>query len=119
MKKLEPYFKLAPGAKMARKHRPAWARFGANKWDSNKSVWWRMQNGRCFYCDEPFERAQGSAHGPMLASWEHLLPESEGGTWDPFNVVLAHQRCNQLRDRMSVDEYMALLGQPQNKFRWY
>ena len=52
------------------------------------------QNWRCCYCGgvmTDFER------GPALATREHLLPHSQGGTWAAANTVAACLSCNRVR----------------------
>jgi hypothetical protein len=45
--------------------------------------------GICYVCNKPVARA--------VASREHILPESLGGTNDPSNLTLSHKKCNNKR----------------------
>lgn len=83
----------------------------------------QAQGGLCFWCG--FEVAFGldaaltlaQAEAPhrtiyqqkaaakkMLASFEHLIPESQGGGITIANGACACAQCNQQRDKMSIDD---------------
>lgn len=34
---------------------------------------------------------------PFCATFDHIEPVSQRGTWDPENLLLAHQDCNNRR----------------------
>jgi 5-methylcytosine-specific restriction endonuclease McrA len=52
------------------------------------------QNWRCCYCGN---RMDGSGCEPNAPTFEHVIPRSLGGTDDEDNLVIACQRCNELR----------------------
>lgn len=47
----------------------------------------------CQYCGEPVDPNLNGRH-PMMASLDHIIPISKGGTHEPRNVQLVHFRCN-------------------------
>lgn len=60
-----------------------------------------IQGGRCFFC--------GGLIGTK-ATFDHLIPQSYGGADVVGNVVLAHRRCNQLKnDRLPFVAELDLL----------
>lgn len=50
----------------------------------------------CWLCDEPIEHGLRRWH-PRGPSMDHVLPRSEGGTWDRANLRPAHYGCNSRR----------------------
>lgn len=67
------------------------------------------QDGLCCWCLEPMEFvlpafASGDIAEPLVATWEHIVPISRGGSeTSRSNRVLAHFRCNVQRGNdMSV-----------------
>lgn len=64
---------------------------------------YRRDGGICHYCHHTVEWDQ--------ASREHLIPLSEGvDRWDMNNIVLAHKRCNNLKDIMKRSEFAVLFS---------
>lgn len=51
----------------------------------------------CHWCGEK-TKLGGRDQSPFRRSLDHLTPRSRGGTNDVDNLVLAHRRCNYLRD---------------------
>jgi 5-methylcytosine-specific restriction endonuclease McrA len=47
------------------------------------------QQGLCWLCDRPMRVTD--------ATWDHIIPRSHGGSWDPSNLKLAHESCNRIR----------------------
>ncbi len=61
-----------------------------------KLFFWRLQDGRCYLrACEGCKRADGKMgrRGPRRATWEHVLPRSQGGAL-AFNSLLACSECN-------------------------
>lgn len=55
------------------------------------------QHGLCYYCGEPMLLAkvpEGMRQPSTLATLDHLIPRSRGGTFCNNNVVAACKRCN-------------------------
>ena len=50
----------------------------------------------CWLCDQPVDKALKSRH-PLMASYDHVIPTSLGGSDEPDNLRLAHLRCNVAR----------------------
>lgn len=58
------------------------------------------QRGLCCICGElmTLERPHCIPPPPPdFATFEHVIPRSEGGTWDWSNIKLSHYRCNRAR----------------------
>jgi hypothetical protein len=69
------------------------------------------QNGRCWLCGLPMtmKRAlRGDNGGPQFATFDHIKPQSKGGTWHASNLKLAHQRCNSGRGNQDADKFWLL-----------
>lgn len=61
------------------------------------------QGGLCYYCKEPMVAATpDTVETPNMVTAEHLLPQSQGGATNEFNIVAACLRCN--NDRGDRDE---------------
>lgn len=65
--------------------------------------WWR-----CVHCRRRVSSILRFPH-PRSASFEHLVPVSDGGTDDPANLALAHLACN-LRRGVGGIVQLALVG---------
>lgn len=61
-------------------------------------------NGRCYYCGCQTKRMGTYREGmecSVMATRDHVIPISKGGTHEPENIVLACQACNtKKRDKM-------------------
>jgi len=92
--------KAGPSAieKMAKKERSRYKRF-QNRCNQLDSIIIR-RGMNCFYC--------GIRLHPMEMTIEHLIAISNGGTWRPENLYLAHQLCNSLAGNMSLNDKMHL-----------
>lgn len=55
--------------------------------------------GVCHYCKCETILPEGidNPYNDNLATREHIVPRSKGGTWDMFNLVLACRACNGAR----------------------
>jgi len=77
----------------------------------NRERLFAEQRGLCYYCGEPMLLAkigQGQAQPPRLATLDHIIPRSLGGTNAPtMNCVAACRQCNQ--ERGTQDARMFLL----------
>lgn len=66
------------------------------------------QDKRCCYCKREM-LANSFNHDPsadvrgQCISIEHIIPRSQGGTNDPYNLELACQRCNSMRGSLDHD----------------
>lgn len=58
----------------------------------------------CWYCGKPFEE-----RGKRSISIEHLIPKASGiEKWAPWNLVVAHRKCNGRAANRPVREKFAL-----------
>lgn len=57
------------------------------------------QQGLCWLCDKPMDL--------QASTWDHVIPKSAGGTWDPSNLKLAHSKCNGLRRSIPAEQARA------------
>lgn len=62
----------------------------------SKRDWFNAQQGFCWLCGTPM-RFKYAARDPGCATFDHLIPVREGGTWRADNLLLAHQDCNSRR----------------------
>lgn len=53
------------------------------------------QKGLCWLCGEPMLL---DGRSPKFASFDHVIPKSEGGTTYHTNLKLAHRKCNSARN---------------------
>lgn len=67
---------------------------------------YEKQAGMCHWCDGlmSMDRKRVTPNGRVkdnsgFATFEHLIPKSNGGTFDRKNIVLAHGGCNNKRAR--------------------
>lgn len=57
----------------------------------------------CTYCG--VEVVIGAPGGDRLATIDHKVPLSRGGSWKRFNLTCACRRCNGEKADMTVEEY--------------
>ena len=69
------------------------------------------QHGLCWLCGTQMvlEFENGN---PWCATYDHLLPLSHNGTWEPENLLLAHQDCN---NRRANNRHVVRLTPPQTE----
>lgn len=58
---------------------------------------YKKQKGLCWICSERMAISPQSAGGPRYATFDHIVPKSEGGVNAQSNLMLAHKRCNVAR----------------------
>ncbi len=63
------------------------------------------QDGCCHYCGRPMTLDRGN----RMATLDHVLPLSRGGTHDPDNLVAACYRCNQWKGDEDGETFIARL----------
>lgn len=76
------------------------------------STVWARHGGRCAYCGtQVLAPASDNSLGghPHLATIDHKLLRSQGGSRRNVNVVLACQRCNVLRGNMAYQDWLKLI----------
>lgn len=61
--------------------------------DVSRSEIFERDQWVCRICRGPVDRSLPPRH-PLAASLDHIIPLAKGGTHEPANVQLAHQRCN-------------------------
>ena len=74
------------------------------------SVLWLEQDGKCYLCGgqmNPVAVLLGRPRDPLMASIEHRIPISRGGTHDRDNVSLAHFVCNMEKGARTLEEFTA------------
>lgn len=62
-----------------------------SKWD-----WFKEQHGFCWLCGMPMT-FKYDRNDRLCATFGHIIPVTEGGTWAPQNLLLAHQDCHSRR----------------------
>jgi 5-methylcytosine-specific restriction endonuclease McrA len=75
------------------------------------------QKGRCIYCERELRLSSDPPDGRTpLATLEHLVPQSKGGTDAQSNLAAACQQCNVARGAdFSVEDFRKLRADPK---RW-
>lgn len=63
--------------------------------DGKRLRLWNAQDGKCHLCGKPM-LPEVSQH-PHSATFDHLVPASQGGTRATSNLKLAHRHCNHAR----------------------
>ena len=63
-------------------------------------------NMMCTYCSR--EVVTGKFGGYRLATIDHKLPLSRGGSWKRYNLTCACKRCNELKGDMTAEEFLEL-----------
>ena len=63
----------------------------------------REHGGKCHYCGRDVTKKRD---GSRLATRDHIVPQSEGGTLRPNNLVLACKRCNNIRGSTPYGEFL-------------
>lgn len=72
-----------------------------------------MRDGKkCFHCggDVVFQWDGAKHDDDNVATFDHVITQADGGTWDDENGVLACNLCNGLRSNKSVEEFQAELA---------
>lgn len=72
----------------------------------------RLQGWRCYYCGLRIG-LEAQASNPMpddLATLDHAIPTSRGGTNSIMNLVAACYRCNSDKSDMTLQEFTGLRG---------
>jgi len=57
--------------------------------NTKREIIYNRQRGLCHLCKLPMS--------PEDATYDHLIPKSQGGTREEGNVMLAHSICNNIR----------------------
>lgn len=63
-------------------------------------------NWLCSYCGTKV--TAGHFGGKQLATIDHKIPLSRGGTWKRYNLTCACKGCNERKGNMTAEEFMAL-----------
>lgn len=63
------------------------------------------QNGLCYLCGKPMtlDRDFSGEPTPMFATYEHVVPKSDGGGGGS-NIKLSHKICNNRRGKAKLIE---------------
>lgn len=69
---------------------------------------YKRQKGLCWICGERMAISPLAAGSLRFATFDHLVPKSEGGTGAQANLRLAHKKCNSLRGSVPVANVLAL-----------
>lgn len=72
--------------------------------NKQREACYMRQRGKCYWCGEQMI-LRGDSTGADYATWEHLIPRSQGGNGLEENTVLAHRRCNQERGTLPPAVY--------------
>jgi 5-methylcytosine-specific restriction endonuclease McrA len=62
----------------------------------------------CTYCSR--DVVTGQFGGKRLATIDHKIPLSRGGSWKRYNLTCACKRCNELKGNMTAEEFLGMPG---------
>lgn len=69
----------------------------------------KEQGNRCAYCKQMMiSKASSSRERPYVATVDHIVPLSAGGTNDRTNLAAACERCNAEKSSMPAEDYRQL-----------
>lgn len=76
---------------------------------------WVAQDGKCHYCDsETILPRQGAKYsGSKLATLDHIITQTEGGTDSLRNMVVACSDCNNKRGNLPYEYFVHLMKCPE------
>ena len=75
------------------------------------------QNHRCAFCGCKVHLGHfGININDSIASMDHVIPKSEGGTNSFENIVCACQDCNSIRGTLAADDFYDIVTMPNNEF---
>lgn len=79
-----------------------------------RQILWVAQDGKCHYCDrETVLPKQGMTNtGKSLATLDHIITQSDGGTDHLTNMVVACSACNSNRGNMPYEQFYTLMKTP-------
>ena len=79
-----------------------------------RQILWVAQDGKCHYCErETVLPRQGvNSGGKSLATLDHIITQSDGGTDHLHNMVIACAACNSNRSNMPYEEFYYLMKTP-------
>jgi hypothetical protein len=90
-------------------HRKQWLKLSGGRHNDQQIVEiLTLQNNRCIYCDSGFS-------GDLLATKDHIIPVTYGGSDWAFNIVMACRSCNSRRGDIPFRTFCQLLSPTQNK----
>jgi len=72
----------------------------------------RLQNGKCFWCNEEMHFSEGQHYQPRRVTIDHILPVSQGGTHELDNLVAACLECNSKRNSLDSNRVKQVQGTP-------
>lgn len=75
------------------------------------SIRFHQQDGKCFYCLQQcfiLDEERNGLGKKRLATAEHVIPLSKGGTDHLSNIVMACYACNSLRGNSKFNKFLAL-----------
>lgn len=67
---------------------------------------------KCVYCGCGVYPRAHRKKGGDLATIDHRLPLSRGGTWDRSNLCIACRDCNGAKGNLTAEEFMAAQVSP-------
>lgn len=71
----------------------------------------KQQGGLCYYCDvemflsDDVTKEYRQENIMRMASFEHIIPKSKGGTYKDTNAVCACHKCNTMRGNMDFEVF--------------
>lgn len=113
-------YKLAMGRMDGKAQREFSLRLLAARAKKRKLLWER-DGGKCHFCLQPTVLpVQGldKQYSGKMATLDHIIPQSEGGTDKLTNLVLACANCNQNRGTIDYYEFFRIMATPNGWFEY-
>lgn len=74
---------------------------------------WQMQEGKCYFCDcETHLRKNGGPIEQRMATIEHMIPKSRGGSNLMINLKMSCYDCNNSRGDMEALTWYEIVNSP-------
>lgn len=77
-----------------------------NKKKRNLAYYFELQQGRCCFCKATLNPLEDKTRSPLLATVEHRVPVTDGGTNARYNSAASCSRCNQYRGPLPFDIFL-------------
>ena len=80
---------------------------------ANLKKLWRLQNGLCYFCDcETHIRKPGGPIHQRMATVEHMIPRSRGGSNYMTNLKMSCYDCNNSRGDLEALTWYEIVNSP-------
>lgn len=113
-------YKLAMGRMTGKEQREFQLRLNTARAKKRRFLWER-DGGKCHFClEQTILPVQGldKQYSGKMATLDHVIPQSEGGTDSLDNLVIACANCNQNRGTIDFYEFVRIMATPNGWFNY-